>query len=193
MYTTVRNIHLALASMSLPFLLMYGLSAVQMSHPAWFRTQPAVHERELLLPPGEIDARAIARRVMERERSVRGEVNSIQPNATGVALRIVIPGTVHEVRYDRESGATRLKTSTAGTIGMLNRLHHAAGLWHEPVSMKFWGAAVAIVSVVLLLIGATGIYMWFTGRAERRVGLVLVGANVLVAVVMLTLMRFAGP
>jgi hypothetical protein len=193
MYTTIRNVHLLLASFSLPFLIMYGVSAVQMSHSAWFQMKPAVHERELPLAATQTDARAIARAVMERDRGVKGEVANIQPNAAGVALRIVVPGTVHEVRYDRASGTARVKTSVAGVMGMLNRLHHSAGFWHEPASMKLWAAAVALVSAALLLLGATGIYMWFTRRPERRIGLVLLTINVAFAMALIVLMRRSGP
>jgi hypothetical protein len=193
MYTIVRNTHLVLASFSLPFLLMYGVSAVQMSHGSWFQMRPAVHERQLALTAGQADARAVAREIMDREPAVRGELNNIQVSARTIGLRVVLPGTVHEVQYDRASGAARLKTSVAGVMGMLNRLHHAAGLWHEPASLKAWAIAVAVVSASLLLVGATGIYMWFTRRPERRIGIVLLGANALFAIVMLTLMRAAGP
>lgn len=193
MYTIVRNVHLVLALFSLPFLLMYGVSAVQMSHGSWFQMRPAVLERQVALTPGQADARAVAREIMDREPSVRGELNNIQVNAKAIGLRIVLPGTVHEVQYDRASGAARLKTSVAGFMGMLNRLHHAAGLWHEPRSMKAWALAVALVSASLLLVGATGIYMWFTRRPERRIGILLLSANALFAIVMLTLMRVAGP
>ena len=78
-------------------------------------------------------------------------------------------------------------------MGMLNRLHHWAGFWHEPTSMKAWAIAVAIVSLGLLLVGATGIYMWFTRRPERRIGIVLLAANVAFAVTLLALLRSAGP
>ena len=193
MYTAIRNVHLVLASFSLPFLLMYGVSAVQMSHNSWFKLRPAVQERQLALPPGLADARAVARAIMDREMSVRGELTNVQAVASGVNLRIVLPGTVHEIQYVRASGAAKLKTSVAGAMGMLNRLHHAAGFWHEPASMKAWAAAVAAVSLSLLLVGATGIYMWFTRRPERRIGLMLLGANLAIAVVMLTWMRVAGP
>ncbi len=111
----------------------------------------------------------------------------------GSTLRIVVPGTVHEVRYDRTSGIARVKTSVAGVMGMLNRLHHWAGFWHEPLSMKAWAAAVAVASTALLLLGATGLYMWFTRRPERRLGLVLLTINLLVAVTVMTLLRIAGP
>ena len=76
---------------------------------------------------------------------------------------------------------------------MLNRLHHWAGFWHETVPMKVWALAVAIVSAALFLVGVTGLYMWFTRRHERRVGLLLLGINVVFAITILTLLRRAGP
>lgn len=193
MYKIVRNIHLLLASFSLPFLIMYGVSAVQMSHSTWFQMKPAVHERELSITAGLTDARSIAREIMDREPAVKGEVSNIQPNDAGVVLRIIVPGTVHDVQYERASGLARLKTSVAGVMGMLNRLHHWAGFWHEPVSMKAWAFAVAIVSAALVLLGASGIYMWFTRRPERRIGLALLAINVVFAMTLLTLLRISGP
>jgi hypothetical protein len=166
---------------------------VQMSHGTWFQLKPVIVERQVPLTPGQADARAVARQLMEREPSVRGELNTVQATAGSVSLRLVLPGTVHEVQYDAATGATRLKTSVAGVMGMLNRLHHAAGLWHEPLPLKLWGAAVCLVSFALLLLGATGIYLWFTRRPERRTGIVLLVANLVIAGVLLTLMRVAGP
>jgi hypothetical protein len=193
MYKIVRNIHLLLASFSLPFLIMYGVSAVQMSHSTWFQMKPAVHERKLSITAGLTGARSIAREIMGREPAVRGEVSNIQPNDAGVVLRIIVPGTVHEVHYERASGLARLKTSVAGLMGMLNRLHHWAGFWHEPVSMKAWAVAVAVVSAALVLLGSSGIYMWFTRRPERRIGIALLTINVVFAMTLLTLLRISGP
>jgi hypothetical protein len=193
MYQIVRNLHLLLASFSLPFLIMYGVSAVQMSHSTWFQMKPVVQERQLSLTMGQTDARAIAREIVNRERAVKGEVSNIQPNDAGVVLRIIVPGTVHDVRYERASGVARIKTSVAGPMGMLNRLHHWAGFWHEPASMKVWAVAVAVVSAALVLLGASGIYMWFTRRPERRIGIVLLAINVVFAMTLLTLLRISGP
>ena len=61
MYKFIRNVHLLLASFSLPFLIMYGVSAVQMSHSTWFQMKPAVVEREVPLASGQSDARIVAR------------------------------------------------------------------------------------------------------------------------------------
>jgi hypothetical protein len=193
MYRVIRNIHLLLASLSLPFLIMYGVSAVQMSHSTWFTLKPVVRERDLTLGKGLTDARAIGRTVMDRAADVKGELSNIQSDASTVSLRIVVPGTVHEVRYDPVTGLAHVKTSVAGVMGMLNRLHHWAGFWHEPMSMRLWAAAVAIVSTALLLLGISGIYMWFTRRAERRLGVALLAINLLVAVTLIGVLRSHGP
>jgi hypothetical protein len=193
MYKIIRNVHLLLASFSLPFLIMYGVSAVQMSHSTWFQMKPAVVEREMSLASGQSDARQLAREIMSRQPDMKGELSNVQTSASGLTLRIVVPGTVHEVRYDRASGIARIKTSVAGVMGMLNRLHHWAGFWHEPLSMKAWAGFVSVVSLGLLLLGASGIYMWFTRRPERRIGIALLTVNLIFAVTVLTLLRAAGP
>jgi hypothetical protein len=193
MYKIVRNIHLLLASVSLPFLIMYGVSAVQMSHSTWFQMKPLVRERQVALSPGLTDARVVGREIMDREATIHGEISTIQPGDTGITLRIIVPGTVHEVRYERASGAAHVKTSLAGVMGMLNRLHHWAGFWHQSASMKLWAVAVAVVSAALLLLGASGIYMWFTRRPERRIGVVLLAINVIFAIAVLTRLRISGP
>lgn len=192
MYSTLRTVHLLLASLSLPFLLMYGVSAVQMSHGAWFTLTPAVRESVLSLPRDLADGRAVAREATVRATDVRGELTNVAIGEE-MTLRLVLPGTVHELRYRRETGETRVKTSVSGTMGMLNRLHHAAGLWHEPQPLQLWGVAVAMASVALLLLGASGIWMWFVRRAERRLGVVLLTVNLAVAVALLVAMRLAGP
>jgi hypothetical protein len=59
--------------------------------------------------------------------------------------------------------------------------------------MKGWAAAVAVVSAALLLLGLSGLYMWFTRRPERRIGLALLAVNIVFAVIILSLLRRAGP
>jgi len=193
LYSAVRTVHLVLASIALPFLLMYGLSAVQMSHDGWFNMKPAVTERALSLTPGLDDARAIARDVMEHAPDARGELASIQATPSGTSLRIVIPGTMHEVRYTRATGAATLKTNVGGVMVMLNRLHHAAGLSHTVTAINVWGALVAIVSCILIAVGLTGLWMWFLRRSERVLGVVLLGINLAFALVMIVLIRRGGP
>jgi hypothetical protein len=192
MYRAARLVHLVLASFCLPFLAMYGASAVQMSHGRFFDMRPrAVTEREVALTPGHTAGRAVAADIMRREATVRGELVAVEPTADGVALRIAVPGTVHEVRYQRERGTAKVTTTVDGVMGMLNRLHHAAGLWPRYAPLRTWGTMVAIVSVAFLFVGTSGLVMWFLRPAERRVGVVLLGVNLAVVLVLLALIRTA--
>ena len=78
-------------------------------------------------------------------------------------------------------------------MGMLNRLHHAAGLRHEYIPQQLWGILAAFVSVATLGLGVTGIWMWWLRKQERKWGIILLTANLLYAVTLLVMMRAAGP
>jgi hypothetical protein len=188
MYAKIRTIHLLLGLSTLPFLLMYGISAVQMAHSSWFNLKPRVETRDLQIQPGYSEARSIARELVAKY-GLRGELRDIK----GLRMRLVIPGTVHDIDYSNASGVAKVKTSVGGFMVMLNRLHHAAGFWHEMPLMKAWAAAAGVVSVALLGIGLTGLYMWFVRGQERVIGAVLLGLNLAFAITVLTLFRVAGP
>jgi hypothetical protein len=190
MYKTIRTIHLICGLLSLPFLLMYGISAVQMAHSKWFTMKPAITERSVTVPPG-LDARAVVRHL--RTQDIRGDVSQIKETPTGVNLRVTMPGTVHEISTDRAANTAKIKTSVAGALGMMNRLHHMAGLYHEYGPLNIWGMAVAVVSVALIGLGATGLWMWWLRRQERTAGLVLLAANLIFSLVVLAALRAAGP
>jgi len=188
MYTTLRNIHLLCGCFAVPALLMYGVSAVQMAHTSWFVMKPAVTESLVTLSPGAIDGRRVANQLM-----LGSEITTIQTTPKGFDIRMAVPGTVHEIHYDRATGDTRIRTSVAGVMGMLNRLHHAAGLWHDYAPMKLWALLVFLVSIATVGLGVTGIWMWWVRRQERTWGLILLAANLLFSVAILLRVRSMGP
>lgn len=191
-YPVLRTTHLLCGAFALPMLWMYGVSAVQMAHSTWFRLRPEVTERQTPAPRGYTDGRALAREVMETQK-IRGEIASIQATPAGFDVRVEVPGTVHEIRYDGVRGAVRLRSSVSGVMGMLNRLHHAAGLWHPYLFLRLWGALAGLVSVATLALGATGLWLWWLRREERKWGLILLTANVVFAAALLATLRSAGP
>lgn len=192
MYRSVRTIHLICGAFALPALLMYSVSAVQMAHSRWFAMKPVVTESSVSIAPGYSDGRLVATHVMA-SRNIRGEINSIQRTPGGFNIRVVVPGTVHDIQYVRTTGRAQIRTSVAGFMGMLNRLHHAAGVRHEYSPLRIWGALVALVSLATIGLGATGIWMWWMRRQERRWGVILISANVVFTVAVLIAMRAAGP
>jgi hypothetical protein len=192
MYKTLRTLHLIFGLFSLPFLLVYGLSAVQMAHPKWFNTKPAIHDADVPVARGYTDGRSVARQLMANG-EIRGEITSVQETALGFTIRSALPGTVHDIKYDRKTGTVHIRTSVAGFMGRLNRLHHAAGLWHEYLPLKFWAIFVGLVSLATVGLGLTGIVMWWMRRQDRTLGLILLGANLACSLTILSLLRSAGP
>ena len=190
MYRYLRNTHLFLGLFCCFYLLMYGISSVQMAHSSWFSTRPAVTETQAALAPGITDARRVARELMDHY-GLRGEVGPVRATAAQLSFNIVRPGTVYQIDYTTATGAARIRDNHAGFMGIMNRIHHAKGLWHDYWVLNMWGGFVAVVSAALFLIGATGIYLWFKLRQERVVGAILLVVSLGYSLTIMVLARNA--
>ena len=190
MYRYLRNTHLYLGLFCCLCLLMYGVSGVQMAHSAWFPMRPAVTETHAALPPQTTDARRVARELMDRY-GLRGEVDRPRVTPNQLSFNIARPGTVYQIDYSPATGNTRIRDNHAGFMGMLNRIHHAKGFWHDYWVLNAWGAFVAVVSAALFLIGATGIYLWFKLRQERLIGAILLTVSLGYSLTLMVLARGA--
>jgi hypothetical protein len=188
MYRYLRNTHLYLGLFCCLFLLMYGVSSVQMAHNAWFSMRPRVNEVHFTLAPSA-DSRAVARELIDRY-GLRGELGPARfVTPAQLSFTLTRPGTVYQVQYAPATGDTRVRDSHAGFMGMLNRLHHVNGLWHDYWLVNVWGALVAMVSVALIVIAVTGIFLWFKIHNERVVGLILLVASLGYSLTIIVLAR----
>jgi hypothetical protein len=190
MYRYLRNTHLFLGLFCCLYLLMYAVSSVQMAHNTWFSSRPAVTETHAALAPGATDARRVARELMDRY-ALRGEAGPPRVTPGRLSFNIVRPGSVYQIDYSPATGNTRIRDNHAGFMGMLNRIHHAKGLWHDYWVLNAWGAFVAVVSAALFLIGATGIYLWFKLHQERLIGAILLAVSLGYSLTLMVLARSA--
>lgn len=182
MYRFIRNVHLLAGLLASGYLFMYASSAVEMSHREWFGLQPKVTERKVKLKGEFADSpRAAARELMDRQ-GIRGELRNVQKTASGFRIRVARIGALTDVDYDRASGEASIKISEAAFGGALVQLHHVAGFWHETGYFIALGSIVAVVSVILFVLGASGIYLWFKIHGERVTGGILLGLNLVYAV-----------
>lgn len=188
MYRYLRNTHLFLGLGCCLFLLMYGVSAVQMSHNSWFNLKPSVTESQMTLPAGQQDARALASLLM-RDHGFKGDLIQVRQVPGGVNFAIQRPGTVCQIQYQSDSGIAKIRENRAGFIGLLNRIHHIGGLWHEYWLINLWAGFVGFVSLALFVIGGTGIYMWFKLHKERVIGSILLGVSLAVSLSLIVLIR----
>jgi hypothetical protein len=185
MYKLIRNTHLILGMSSVLFVLLYAVSAAQMAHR--FRITPQVTLGNVTLPAG-LDPRPLADALM-RERGYRGELGNPQTNARGFRVTIARPGTAYVVDYDRATGEAHIRRETRSFLGMLNRLHHQHGLHHADGVLNAWGWALLVVSLALIFIGVSGVYLWFKWQNQRLIGSLLLGANLVISLGLLAVLR----
>src|SRR5690349_24473765 len=172
MYRLMRNTHLFLGGAAFLFLMMYGMSAVQMAHTGWFSMKPTVSETRVTLGQDiSDDPRAIVRAL--RSIGVRGDLGGVSANDAGYKFEVARPGAYCKIDYARATREAKVRMSTSGFMAVLNRIHHLGGLWHEYAPLNAWGIMIGFVSAGLILLGATGIYLWFTIHSERAIGAVL--------------------
>ena len=143
-------------------------------------------EEEVPLPAGNHDARAIARQLMDQH-GLKGELAQVRDTR----FRIVRPGTVYEVDYSPETGVAKVKTNVANFMGMLNRIHHIGGLWHDFTLTNVWSVFVGIVSAALIILAISGIYLWFKIHTERVIGVVLLALSLGYSLTLIVLIRMA--
>ena len=172
MYRWLRNVHLATGLLSAVFLVAYGLSAVQMAYPI-YRPSPVESSTTIQVPAGyQVNARGFARWLMDEHR-LRGDLTQVNTTGSTMSLTIVRPGTTHVVEYDIRLGSARVTTRALNAIGMLNRIHHTRGIAHDYWAINVWGWLLFVVSVMLLVLGATGIVMWFQRHEDRLLGAIV--------------------
>src|ERR1043165_1903359 len=115
-----------------------------MSHNRWFTNRPRVAEINFTLPAQIADARVVGRQLMDQF-GLRGEVGQARVAPAQIVFNMGRPGTVYQVEYNPATGAARVRENRANFIGMLNRIHHAGGLWHEDLLPNGRGGAVGSV------------------------------------------------
>ena len=135
--------------------------------------------------------RAVARALMENH-GLWGDLSQTGQEQDAVRVRVNRPGTVIEAWYHPGTGETRLKINRAPFAGMLVALHHARGWTHESISMNLWGALVGLVSIGLMVLGGTGVYLWFKIYKERAVGGVILALSLGFSLTLIVLIRSAG-
>ena len=108
MYRYLRNTHLFLGLFSFLFVMMYGVSSVQMAHNTWFNNKPTVNESAEKIAP-LLDARQAARLLMDKYgwRGELGQVNVRRDDQRG-RLGNQVSALLVNVPLDLDDAATRL-------------------------------------------------------------------------------------
>src|SRR5262245_15023206 len=191
MFRLMRNLHLGLGLIFVLMALIFAVSSLVIIYRPWLKPAPHDSEASIQLSPEAVTTPRAAARELMTKHGFKGDLREIREQGV-VRFRIVRPGEQAEVQYVPAIGEAKIKVRRHGAFDTMVQLHTNHGLWHEYAPSNFWAAISLFMSVGLLLLGATGIYLWFAHNSERLIGAILLGFGLVYGLVTLLLTRLEG-
>ena len=188
---SLRTLHLVLGLFAGPFLLVYGISAVQMAHSDWFSITERTSFSRVTIQPAEAPGPRVLANLLMRRGVVRGELRDVTSTPDGFAFTIYRPGTQQRVDYSAAKSSASIQTRTSTFLFLLNRLHHIAGFGNGYAPLNLWSVSMAVMSIILLALSATGVYLWIHEHRDLRIGAILLILSVAIGVPLIVWMRLA--
>lgn len=192
LYTITRDLHLYLGLFLAPFILLFSLSVFFIVH-AW---SPGAGEppgpprfvTNVALPAGLESlggrARVDALQTVLPRIGVTGEISFVRHNVKEGTLSfpVLVPGRETMVELNLAAHTATIRSRETGFGDAVIALHKAPGphlvdirMNWLPMSVWRWFADGTVY--LLFFISISGIYLWAVLRAERRIGLALIGAG----------------
>ncbi|HIB66075.1 MAG TPA: hypothetical protein EYO33_13430 [Phycisphaerales bacterium] len=163
-------LHLFVGLFCLPYLIVYTLDGVRSGHRNWFHHKQTVVEHRLELRSDSIEAMA---QELAQEHGIRGELRSgddrerfwLEANLVGYEVEVVSPHTVI------------VKENRRGMVQTSHFLHTTAGFQHDFWPTRLWSFMVIVVSLGLILLGLSGLWLWVPRLKERRLGIIFLSVS----------------
>jgi hypothetical protein len=195
LYRWTRALHLYVGLFLSPFVLVYAVSAVLLNHAAlpWGgQDARATETRTVRVAVADAeDGLAVARQVRAQV-GVRGEIGFVsrKPGSPRLSFPVETPGRTTRVRVDLATGVATVERTDTGVWDAAIWLHkmpgpHNVKLRGNWVFTRLWGWLADGTVYLLLFLSATGAYLWTVLKAERRTGLIVLGAGALSLVAIL--------
>ena len=190
-YLITRDLHLYFGLFISPFVLLFTISVIFLVH-GWI---PGMSNQPVSRTAGELSIPADLDLLKGREQltaihgvldqlGVGGEVNFIRriPKERRLVVPVIVPGRETTVDLNLETRSAIITQRNNGAWEGLVYLHtmpgqHNAAMRGNVWFMRLWRWLADITVYLVLFISISGIYLWAVLRAERRVGLGLLGAG----------------
>ena len=184
----IRDLHLYLGLFISPFLLVFAISTLFLNH-GWKASSSTDNERTApWTAPVEVsgDSGSLEQgKSILRQLNLSGEIDYVRHLAKENRLMIPVtkPGEKTTISVDLKTKTASVERRETGLWDAMIYLHRMPG----PHNAKFrgnwlytrWWAVLADATVyVLIFLTLSGQYLWLLLKAERKLGLILLGAGV---------------
>lgn len=193
LYRMTRDLHLYFGLFISPFVVVFAASVFFLVH-AWLpkarEAGPTRVVTDLPLPPDleQLSGRYLIDALQPVLADIRaqGEVGWVQHRVKEhrLILPVSVPGRLTTVTIDVSKREATIEPRTTGLADALVMLHkspgpHLVSIRMNWFPMRLWRWFADGTVYLLLFITGSGLYLWYTLRAERRIGLYLLAAGVI--------------
>lgn len=182
-----RRLHLYLAMALLPWFLMYGLSAMVMSHRGylsrligegveWTPRFEKAYDGGLAMDADVAARRDFGRRVADdHDPGCNYRVSRITDGRIVVTCATFFAATRYS--YDVRERWLTAEHTRFDVDRILTRMHNQSGFQHDRFLPDLWAVFVDLVSLGFLIWAASGLYMWWKLPGQRGWGVVALFAG----------------
>jgi hypothetical protein len=190
-----RKLHYYLGLYFLFFLWLFVFTGLLLNHPAWSfaefwpNRKQSVFERQIQLPQTGTDLDQ-ARELM-RQLGIVGEIEwtATRSNPNAFDFRVSRPGQIFEIHTDFDRQSATVQRIGLNAWGVLRILHTFTGVrlgdtknQRDWALTTVWALSMDALSVGLILMVLSGIYMWYGLKPKRYLGAVALALGILTCV-----------
>lgn len=188
-----RRLHLYLALLLVPWILMYGVSSFVINHnpyfqglyddgvPQWTDRFDRPYHRVV---PEDADLEQIAADILE-DVGLEGDFFVRRPTPARIDINLGDFWSNTRVVYAVDEGRIRAQDRRFQWNHLFVKMHERSGYHRESVLQDTWAVIVDVACLGLLIFMASGVYMWWQLKATRLWGSVAIGAGVVTFVIFL--------
>jgi hypothetical protein len=170
-----RTIHLNLTLFGLALLLLFAVTGFMLNHEDWFATTDPVLRTDEGRVPTELLAepdRLGLVELLRREHGAAGAVDTFEADADTIRVVFKRVGRSTEAEVQREDGSLKVTHTWRGPVGVLLDLHRGKATGFV------WSLIIDGVCVLLLVIAATGLVLWWSLKGRGHYGFVTLALGV---------------
>ncbi len=196
-YSLVRLLHLYFGLLISPFVLIFSISVLVLNHTEYFNKLRPRRELEpiqkhlthfQLQTSDSLTAKSILQQL-----GIAGEIDWISKTDSTFSFPVNKPGLSKWVSVNTKTGSVLVTRRDEGTFKGMTYLHlmpgqHNARMRGNSLFMNVWRVATDVFVYFVLFVSATGVFLWYFLRPERKLGICSFGFGFVFLVVLMMLL-----
>ena len=110
---------------------------------------------------------------------IKGEIDYVSQNDNQISFPVILPGLTTKIKINKQTKEVLITRKEEGSLRATNFLHkmpgpHNVKLRGNSLFMQNWKIVADLVVYILLFLSASGIFLWYFLKAERKLGWVAI-------------------